>query len=159
MNNYKRFIREVNEGISRPIKSRKHKFNVTPQHFYIISSTYFRKISVDHNFKFIFKNSDKQILLIILRYYYNLWVEIFDLTMIIYKEFPNKFLLLHEVNKYNHPHTPKVFLKGTEMNFIDSNTSMCNWLKGIPLWINEEKTIDGLTPYVQINYEYIHVIK
>ena len=103
---------------------------------------------------------DKETLVFVLRWYYNLWVDINEDFIEVYSSFPKEFEIINEVNKLNHPHTPKTFKKGTKMYFNSSSYSSSNWLNGIPLWDNKYEEVGyGLKPSCQINYDYINTIK
>ena len=102
---------------------------------------------------FKYNQNDLDDLLFILRHEFNLWLEISEKEIEIYNNFPEKFILINDVDKTNHYHTPKSFSRGTIMYFF-SNTggySSCNWLNGIPLWHNKDDVFEhGLRPSVQI---------
>ena len=72
---------------------------------------------------------------------------------------PKEFEIISEVNKLNHPHTPKTFKKGTKMYFNSSSYSSSNWLNGIPLWDKKDEEVGhGLKPSCQVNYNSIKLI-
>jgi hypothetical protein len=96
----------------------------------------------------------------ILRWYYNFWVDINEDSLEVYYSFPKEFEIISEVNKLNHPHTPKTFKKGTKMYFNSSSYSSSNWLNGIPLWDNKDEEVGhGLKPSCQVNCDYIEMLK
>ena len=110
------------------------------------------------NFIIEFDENDKEILVLILRRYYNLWIDIYQNSIEVYFSFPKEFEIVNEVNKSNHPHTPKTFKIGTKMYFNSSSYSSCDWLNGIPLWDNKDEEVGhGLKPSCQINYNYIKI--
>ena len=40
--------------------------------------------------------------------------------------------------------------------YFRGDSSLCNWMNGIPLWDDKEEVLEyGLKPSCQINYEYI----
>jgi hypothetical protein len=155
MNTFLNFRRDIKNGITRNIKSRKEKKKITPETFSIIVKSYFFNLSNEENFKFTFKEIDKDNLLFILRYQYRLWIEVWNNQIEIFKEFPKEFQIIKEVNKSNHPHIDKTLKVGTLMYFR-GDSSLCNWLNGIPLWNNKtDVLVYGLKQSCQINYEYI----
>lgn len=152
---FKSLMDDSINGISRSIKSRREKKIIGPEDFSIIVKSYFLNLPEEGNYKFKFEEHDRDSLLFILRYHYQLWIEVRNNQMEIFREFPEEFKIIKEVNKSNHPFIPKTFEEGTTMYFrIDS--SLCNWLNGIPLWDNKEEVLKyGLKPSCQINYGYI----
>ncbi len=149
-------IEDVNQGLKRKIYSRIDKITVTVEEFDVLAKKYFKGIKDNHNFKFNFQLSDKDILVFVLRWYYHLWIKIDDNSIEIFHSFPKKFEIIQEVNKSNHFHTPKTFKTGTIMYFNSSAYSSCNWLSGIPLWDDPDEELElGLKPSCQINFSYI----
>ena len=155
MSGYFKFIIDSKNGISRKIKSRKEKKIITPEEFSILVESYFLNLPEEGNYKFTFKEFDRENLLFILRYHYRLWIEIWNNQIEIFREFPQEFQIIKEVNKSNHPYIDKILKVGTIMYFR-GDSSLCNWLNGIPLWDDKEEVLEyGLKPSFQINYEYI----
>jgi hypothetical protein len=155
-----RLIKDSKEGLKRKISSRREKIIVPTEEFNKLSKKYFNKIKEEENFIFEFDEKDKETLLFVLRWYYNLWIDIKENSIEVYSYFPKEFEIVSEVNKLNHPHTPKTFKKGTKMFFNSLVYSSCNWLNGIPLWdIKDEEVGESLNPSCQINYNYIKLKK
>jgi hypothetical protein len=158
MAGFEKLMEDSKNGISRIIKSRRGGKIITPEEFSIIVKSYFLNLPKKGNYKFIFEENDRDNLLFILRYHYQLWLEVWNNQIEIFREFPKEFQIIKEVNKSNHPHTPKTFKKGTKMYYNSSIFSTSNWLNGIPLWDNKNEEVgNGLKPSCQINYNYIRV--
>ena len=157
--NFNRLVTNSNEGLKRNISSRRENISITVEEFGFISRKYFKNIKKQTNLVIEPEGKDKEKLIFILRWYYNLWIDINEDNIEVYSFFPKEFEVISEVNKLNHPHTPKTFEKGTKMYFSNSSSnSSCNWLKGIPLWNNnDEVVIEGLKPSCQINYDFIKI--
>ena len=102
------------------------------------------------------KEFDKMNILFVLRSFFRMYVEIRENSVVVFKNFPKKFVLLKEVNNSNHHFTPKTFSKGTIMYSISPSYSSANRMNGVPLWDNLETIEDTeLIPSVQIDYDYI----
>ena len=158
--NFNRLIKDSKEGLKRKISSRRERISISVDEFNNLSKKYFNQIKEGENLIITLDKKDKEILVFILRWYYNLWIDINEYSIKVYSSFPKEFEIICEVNKLNHPHTPKTFKKGTKMYFNSSSYSSSNWLNGIPLWDNKDEEVGyGLKPSCQINYEYIEVIK
>ena len=156
--NFDRLIKDSKEGLKRKISSRRGRISLSIEEFDKISKQYFNQIKVAKNFIIEFDENDKEILVLILRRYYNLWIDIYQNSIEVYFSFPKEFEIVNEVNKSNHPHTPKTFKKGTKMYFNSSSYSSCDWLNGIPLWDNKDEEVGhGLKPSCQISYNYIKI--
>jgi len=154
--NFNKLIKHSSEGINKNIYSRRDDISVSIELFDMLSKKYFHSIKKGQNLNIEYDENDKQTLIFILRWYYNLWIYINKNQIRVYSNFPKEFKIIKEVNKSNHPHTPKTFKKGTKMIFSSSKYSTCNWLRGIPLWDNkEDRFYGGLKPSCQINYEYV----
>ena len=153
------FIRLFNDskfGLKRKISSRKEQIIISIEEFNLISKKYFKNIHKNKNLIINFYEYDKETLIFVLRWYYNLWIDVRENYIEVYTSIPDKFEIVSEVNKKNHPHSPRTFEKGTTMYFSSSSYSSCNWLKGIPLWDNkDEEVVEGLKPNCQINYNFI----
>ena len=117
---FNNLIKDVNQGLKRKIYSRRDKITVTVKEFEALAKKYFKGIKDNHNFKFNYQLSDKDILVFVLRWYYHLWIKIDDNSIEILHSFPKKFKIVKEVNKSNHFHTPKTFKTGTIMYFNSS---------------------------------------
>ena len=158
--NFNRLIKDSKEGLKRKISSRKEKTYISVEEFNNLSKKYLNQIKEGENLTIKYDKKDKEILIFILRWYYNLWIDINEDSIEVYHSFPKEFKIISKVNKLNHPHTPKTFKKGTKMYFNSSSYSSCNWLNGIPFWDNkDEKVVEELKPSCQINYEYIKFLK
>ncbi len=158
--NFNRLIKDSKEGLKRKISSRRERISVSVDEFNDLSKKYFNQIKVCENLTINHDEKDKEILVFILRWYYNLWIDINEESIKVYYSFPKEFKIISEVNKLNHPHTPKTFKKGTKMYFNSSSYSSSNWLNGIPLWDNKDEEVGyGLKPSCQVNYDYIEIIK
>ena len=156
---FNRLIDDSKGELKKNISSRRENISVTFQEFNTISKKYFNNVSKDKNLIIKFDKDDKETLVFVLRWYYNLWIDLKKDDIEVYSSFPKEFEIVSEVNKLNHPHTPKTFEKGTKMFYNSSSYSSCNWLKGIPLWDNEyEEVVEGLKPSCQISYNFVKSI-
>ena len=161
MKKFEKFLFDSKNGIKRKISSRRLKMKVSIEEFDLLSKKYFFEIKKDtEKFEFKVDQKDRDTVLFILRVNYGLWIELNELNIIIYSKFPEKFILTKEVNKTNHPFTPKTFLKGTIMHSVSASYSSSNGMSGTSLWDNLNP-IEGtdLIPSVQINYDFIKPIK
>jgi hypothetical protein len=155
---FENLLKDAKQGLKRNIRSRREQIIITPDEFQTLSQKYFIDLSRDAVNGIKCDQEDKEIVIFILRWYYNLWIEVNDNTIKIHSVFPKKFELVDDVDKSNHPFTPKVFKKGTIMYF-GSSSGMCNWLKGVPLWDDPNEEYEyGLKPTVQVNYEFLRVL-
>ena len=154
---FEEFYDCINNGLKRDIKSRRLKMRVSVDEFSSLSNKYFKNINdKDLTFKFIVEEFDKMNILFVLRSFFRMYVEIRENSVVVFKNFPKKFILLKEVNKSNHHFTPKTFSKGTIMYSISPSYSSANRMNGVPLWDNLETIEDTeLIPSVQIDYDYI----
>ena len=143
---------DIVTGIKRPIRSRRHKIVVSTEEFKSFSEMYFKNLDEHQNFQLKVDKNDFEKIVFMLRWYYNLWIEIDGSSITIFKNFPSSFILTKEVNKLNHPHTPEIFEEKTKMYLSSNKYSTCNWMKGIPLWKNKDGDI---VPGCQINYSFI----
>ena len=158
--NFSRLVNDSKFGLKRKISSRKEQIIISIEEFNLLSKKYFKNIHKDKNLVINFDEYDKEKLIFILRWYYNLWIDVRENYIEVYTSLPDKFEIISEVNKLNHPHSPRTFEKEKIMYFSSSTYSMCNWLKGIPLWDNKDEEVGhGLKPSCQINYEYIKIKK
>lgn len=157
--NFNRLIKDSKEGLKRKISSRRERISVSVFEFNNLSKKYFNQIKEGENLIINHDKKDKETLVFILRWYYNLWIDINKDSIEVYHFFPKEFEIISEVNKFNHPHTPKTFKKGTNMYFNSSSYSSSNWLNRIPLWDNKvEEVGHGLKPSCQVNYNYLKLI-
>lgn len=155
---FNRLIKDSKEGLKRKISSRREKISIPVEKFNNLSKKYFNQIKEGEILTIKYDEKDKEILVFLLRWYYNLWIDINEDSIEIYYSFPKEFEIISEVNKSNHTHTPKTFKKGTKMYFNFSSYSSSNWLNGIPLWDNKDEEVDhGLKPSCQVNYNYIKI--
>lgn len=156
--NFNRLIVDSKEGLKRKISSRREKISISVDEFNNLSKKYFNQIIEGENLIIYHDKKDEETLVFILRWYYNLWVDINEDFIEVYSSFPKEFEIISEVNKSNHPHTPKTFKKGTKMYFNSSSYSSSNWLNGIPLWDKKDEEVGyGLKPNCQVNYDYIKI--
>jgi hypothetical protein len=156
--NFNRLVTNSKEGLKRNISSRRENISITVEEFGFISRKYFKNIKKQTNLVIEPEGKDKEKLIFILRWYYNLWIDINEDNIEVYSFFPKEFEVISEVNKLNHPHTPKTFNIGTKMYPNNSGYSQCNWLKGIPLWDTKNyELIKELNPSCQINYDFIKI--
>ena len=154
--NFRRLINDSKEGLKRKISSRRDNVVMSIEAFQKLSNKYFKQIKEGENLIINVEKEDKEIIIFILRWYYNLWIEIREEVIEVFYIFPEKFEIIKEVNYINHPHTPKTFNKGTKVYKTSSNYASCNWLNGIPLWDNKEEEITKeLKPSCQVNYGFI----
>jgi hypothetical protein len=157
--NFNKLVTDINEGLKQNISSRKENKYISIKEFDLIYKKYFNNIKKDRNLIIKCEENTQENLVFILRWYYQLWIELKQSQIEIYSIFPNEFKIINEVNKNNHPHTPRTFKVGTIMYFNNSGYSLCNWLNGIPLWDNLEDINKTLRPSCQINYNYIKAVK
>mgnify|MGYP001261718542 CR=1 FL=1 len=148
----KKIKKDIIIGIKRPIRSRRHNINISPEEFKRFSKVYFKNLDENQNFQIKANKKDFEKIVFILRWYYNLWIQIDNYCIRIFKDFPSVFILKDEINKLNHPHTSEIFIKNTKMYFTSDNYSTCNWMKGIPLWTEKNGIFNQ---GCQINYEFI----
>jgi hypothetical protein len=116
----KKLKKDITNGIKRPIKSRRHSISIPPEEFKLLSNIYFKNLDENQNFELKVDKNDFEKIVFILRWYYNLWIEIDPYSIKIFKDFPCVFILKDEVNKLNHPHTPENFKKNTKMYFTSN---------------------------------------
>ena len=121
--------------------------------------TYFRNLSFKANEEIAVSEEDKDIVSFLLRVHFRQWIEVEGLNITVYKNFPQKFEIIKEVNKYNHSFPPRKFLTGEVLVYGNSVYGSCNFLNGIPLAESIE-SVEGNTiiATTQINYEYIKPI-
>ena len=82
----------INNGLKRDIKSRRLKMRVSVDEFSALSNKYFKNINdKDLTFKFIVEEFDKMNILFVLRYFFRMYVEIRENSVVVFKNFPNKF--------------------------------------------------------------------
>ena len=143
------------------IQKRKQPFSISNERINELYDRYFPIIQSNHqsiSFKVKLKDFDEIVYL--LRVHFELWIEIKGNIITIFKDFPERFRLIEEVNVKNHWFTPNTFLKGTILYYGLDHYSVCNRTNGIPL--SEEpftKELGRIRPVVQINYEFIEVFR
>ena len=64
-----------------------------------LSEKYFDQIKEVENIIIEFDEEDKEILVFILRWYYNLWIDVNKNYIEVYSSFPKVFKIINEVNK------------------------------------------------------------
>lgn len=149
---FSQLIKDSKLGINKKIYSRKNNFIVSVDEYNSISKKYFSGISSNNNYCFEFTRKDLNALKFILRWYYQLWIDVSQNTICIHKEHPKLFLMTKNFN----PSGIKEFKKNTIMYLQYSRYSLCNWNEGIPLWDIPEA---DYTPYCQVNYDFIKSLK
>ena len=86
---FENFFKCVNDGIKRDIKSRRLKMKVSVDEFSAFSKKYFKNINdKDLTFKFIVEEFDKMNILFVLRYFFRMYVEIRENSVVVFKNFP-----------------------------------------------------------------------
>ena len=135
---------------------RKDAYSLSPDRLLDIYQNYFTNIYQTGNYTFKFSKNDKNDLLFLFRVYFKMYVEVNNNLMTAYEKFPKRFKILTEVNKKNHSHTPKTFVKNTIMYLSTNVYGTTNYLNGIPLAESLEP-LQGtdIIPATQINYQYI----
>ena len=154
----KRLFNDVSNGLLRDIYIRKNSFRISMSEFDLISNKYFKILNPEQNFIFNVEKNDLEKMIVLLRVYYNYWIDLNDYSVEIYKTFPTKFIITKEVNFQNHLHIPRIFVLNEIMLKSNNNYSTCNWQRGIPLMAELDKK-NGIDDYsCQINYSYIKPI-
>ena len=154
----KRLFNDVSNGLLRDIYIRKNSFRISISEFDLISNKYFKILNPEQNFIFNVEKNDLEKMIVLLRVYYNYWIDLNDYSVEIYKTFPTKFIITKEVNFQNHLHIPRIFVLNEIMLKSNNNYSICNWQRGIPLMAELDKK-NGIDYYsCQINYSYIKPI-
>ena len=165
MNNYsfQELIKEVSK--QRPqrkgfTQNRKTKFSISDRRINELYDRYFSELSINNrSFTFIVNAKDLNEVIYLLRAHFQLWIDIEELKIIIYQEFPERFRVIKEVNKENHWFTPKTFAKGSMLHYGEDHYSVCNRINGIPLSeLAPRKDLEKNRPVVQINYDFIEVV-
>jgi hypothetical protein len=139
---------------------RKVKYEISIERLNELVSTYFDNFDTEKMEKNIFvEMTDMEEVLFLLRYHFRLWITIQNTQITIYKNFPNRFKIIKEVNKENHWFVPKIFEVGQIMYFKSHGYSSANWLNGIPLAesLTPVENTD-IIPTTQINYGYIEAL-
>ncbi len=106
---FKRLITDLENGLKRKIYSRRDKISISIDEFNSLSKKYLHRVKEGKNLVIKFHEVDKEKLIFILRWYYNLWIDIQKDSIEVFSYFPEVFEITTEVNKYNHPHVPKTF--------------------------------------------------
>lgn len=154
---YTNLMYDILNGWSKDYYDRKSDVFFSMTDFDYFKESYFSSLTTNDCIKILDSNTDKNKIIDLLRLKYNIWLEVDEFGIIIFKEFPSSFTVIQSINKDNHFYTPKEFSIGSILYFSNTGSyGNCNWKKGIPLWENLD-AIEGTTiiPYVQINYEYI----
>ena len=147
-----KLFNDISNGLQRDIYIRKNSFRISVNEFDYISNKYFKILNPSENFKFKLDKVDYEKMILLLRLYYNYWINIKAFEIEIYKDFPTKFIITKEVNFQNHLHIPRIFVLNEIMLKMNDNYSTCNWNKGIPLMAESDKK-NGIIDYsCQINY-------
>lgn len=135
---------------------RKYKRIITFNTLSKLYQTYFKYLSFKANEEIAVSEEDKDIVIFLLRVHFRQWIEVEGVTIKVYKDFPQQFEVIKEVNKYNHFFTPRTFLVGEVLFYRNSVYGSCNFLNGIPLAESLEP-VEGTTiiATTQINYGYI----
>ena len=156
---YKLFIDELSKpkSLRKGFKrNRKRIFSVSDFRINELYDQYFSLISLKSDtFRFIIEDSDYDEIVYLLREHFRLWIEINQLEIIIYRDFPERYKIIKEVNKENHWFIPTTISKGTIMYLSKDHYGVVNWLNGIPLAVKEHKNEMEVNPVVQINYDFI----
>ena len=74
--NFNRLIKDSKEGLKRKISSRRERISVSVDEFNNLSKKYFNQIKEGENLIINHDKKDKETLVFISRWYYNLWVDI-----------------------------------------------------------------------------------
>ena len=139
---------------------RRDAYNLPPDRLLHVYQNYFTDIPVTGNYTFKYSKNDENDLLFLFRVYFKMFVELNDSLMTVYREIPRRFKIIKEVNKQNHRHTPKTFVKNSIMHLSKSVYGTTNYLNGIALAESLEP-LQGtdIIPTTQINYQYIKPYK
>lgn len=138
---------------------RKYKRIITFDTLLKLYQTYFRNLSFKANEKIEVSEEDKDNVSFLLRVHFRKWIEVEGLNITVYKNFPQKFEIIKEVNKYNHFFSPRTFLVGEVLIYGNSVYGSCNFLNGIPLAESLEPVAGtNIIATTQINYGYIKPI-
>ena len=89
--NFNKLVKDSKEGLKRSIFSRREKLIVSIDEFNLLSKKYFNHITKDENLIVEFDNNDKEPLVFIFRWYYNLWIDINNHFIEVYHSFPKQF--------------------------------------------------------------------
>lgn len=135
---------------------RKYKRIITFNTLSKLYQTYFKYLSFKANEEIAVSEEDKDIVIFLLRVHFRQWIEVEGVNIKVYKDFPQQFEVIKEVNKYNHFFTPRTFLVGEVLFYRNSVYGSCNFLNGIPLAESLEP-VEGtsIIATTQINYGYI----
>ena len=74
--NFNRLIKDSKEGLKRKISSRRERISVSVDEFNTLSKKYFDQIKEGENLTIKYDKKDEETLVFILRWYYNLWIDI-----------------------------------------------------------------------------------
>ena len=92
--NFNKLITDSKEGLKRNIFSRREKKLVSVEEFDLLSKKYFNQIKRKKNLIINFDKKDKETLVFILRWYYNLWIDVDKYNVKIYFDFPKEFEII-----------------------------------------------------------------
>ena len=138
---------------------RKYKSIITFNTLLKLYQTYFRHLSFIANEEIKVSKEDKDIVIFLLRVHFRQWIEVEGFNITVYKDFPQKFEIIKEINKYNHYFTPRTFVVGEVLVYSNSVYGSCNFLNGIPLAESLEPVAGtNIIATTQINYGYIKPI-
>ena len=149
---------DIKNGLNHDITSRKEKIRVSPKLFSEYSSKYFNKIKNNSITPITIDKTDLKNVLFILRSYYTLWVELKGNKISIYSKFPKSFVIITEIPNLDDDLIEKGFQKGSVLYHVSNSYNTCNRLRGVPLWYEMNTNNEGLTPCLQVNYEFIQPI-
>jgi hypothetical protein len=149
------YVKLLEAGVDLNYK-RKYKRIITFNTLSKLYQTYFKYLSFKANEEIAVSEEDKDIVIFLLRVHFRQWIEVEGVNIKVYKDFPQQFEVIKEVNKYNHFFTPMTFLVGEVLFYRNSVYGSCNFLNGIPLAESLEP-VEGTTiiATTQINYGYI----
>ena len=153
-----KFITDIKNGINHDISSRKEKIRVSPKLFNKYSSKYFNNIKENLITSITIDKTDLKNVLFILRSYYILWVEIEENKIPIHPKYPKSFEVIKEIPNLDDVLKKKRFQKGSILYHVSNSYNTCNRLKGVPLWYEMNTNNEGVTPSLQVNYEFIQPI-
>lgn len=149
------YVKLLEAGVDLNYK-RKYKRIITFNTLSKLYQTYFKYLSFKANEEIAVSEEDKDIVIFLLRVHFRQWIEVEGVNIKVYKDFPQQFEVIKEVNKYNHFFTPRTFLVGEVLFYRNSVYGSCNFLNGIPLAESLEP-VEGTTiiATTQINYGYL----
>ena len=96
----------------------KYKSIITFNTLLKLYQTYFRHLSFIANEEIKVSKEDKDIVIFLLRVHFRQWIELDGFNITVYKDFPQKFEVIKEVNKYKHYFTPRTFVEGEVLELL-----------------------------------------